>query len=175
MEAIIADAEFSLATINTVIDMNDFENTIQYLIDDRLFWEFIPGLRKKNEVFIRKSEVSLEDAYIQLNMPQEQSFYKVSETLERLVSESSSGDMLSIYMRLDKTSELFERKVLSLAEVLGEIGGFHSVLIGVGSFFISIFSERLFTTSVLRKIYHIDTWQEKEMLESNPKKNVKRK
>lgn len=76
--------------------------------------------------------------------------------------------MLSIYFRYDKYTDMYQRRIYSLGEVLGQAGGFYGSLLTFGSVIVFIFTERLFVTSVLRKIYQIDTWQEKEMLTKGP-------
>lgn len=69
---------------------------------------------------------------------------------------------MTIYWRFDKTSDIYERTVYSFGKLLGQISGFYGALIGIGSVFLFIFSERLFVGSVLQKIYQIDSWQERE-------------
>lgn len=154
-----------MAIVNTVVDLKNYVNPIQYMIDDGLFWELTPGLRKKTDVFVRKNEASFEDTYIQLGFPEEKEFYQVAESSSRFESESADGDLLSIYFRFDKTSDIYERKIYSLGELIGQAGGFYTLLSLIGSFLLFIFSERLFVSSILSKIYQIDTWQEHERLD----------
>ena len=156
------DARFSLAMENSVVDMKNYTKAVQGVINDGYFWELVPGLRKKSDIYIRKSEAEFEDGYVQLGSPQNQEFYQVSESSDSFESESSDGDILTIYFRYDKTSDIYERQIYSLAELLGQAGGFYGALLAIGSILIFVFSERLFVASILRKIYQIDTWQEAE-------------
>ena len=154
-----------MAIVNTVIDLKDYNQPIQYMIDDGIYWELAPGFRKKTDIFLRKNEASFEDNFIQLGFPQEEEFYQIVETSSAFEAESGDGDVLSFYLRFDKTSDIYERKIYSAGEVIGQAGGFYGSLIGAGSLLLFIFSERLFTSSILRKIYQIDSWQEKEKLD----------
>jgi hypothetical protein len=158
------EARFSLAIENTVVDLKDYSNAIKPLVDDGFFWELVPGLRKKTDIFIRKNEAEFEDRFIQLGFPNEKEFFQVVSHTDSFESEPSAGDILTIYFRYDKNADKYERQIFSLAELLGQVGGFFGSLLTIGSIFIFIFSERLFFSSVLRKIYQIDTWQEQEML-----------
>ncbi|CAI2358867.1 unnamed protein product [Moneuplotes crassus] len=167
IENLVKDSRFSMAIVNTVVDLKNYQKPIQYMIDDGLFWELTPGIRKKTDVFIRKNEASFEDNYVQLGFPQEKEFYQVAESTDRFESESSQGDILSIYFRFDKTSDIYERKIYSLGELIGQAGGFYTLLSLVGSILLFIFSERLFVSSILAKIYQIDKWQEQERLDKN--------
>ena len=159
------EVRFSMSVVNTLVDLQDYKEAIKYIIDDGLFWELVPGIRKKTDVFIRENGAAFEDGYIQLGFPTEFSFYQVDSSVHNFEAEPSSGDILSIYFRYDKTTDIYERKIYSLGEVLGQAGGFYGALLGIGSVLIFIFSERLFVSSVLKKIYQIDTWQEREMLD----------
>ncbi|CAI2359482.1 unnamed protein product [Moneuplotes crassus] len=165
IEALVKASRFSMAIVNTVVDLKDYKKPVQYMIDDGLFWELVPDFRKKTDIFLRKNEASFEDNYVQLGFPKEEEFYQVAETNDRFESESSKGDMLSIYLRIDKITDTYERQIYSIGELLGQAGGFYGALVGIGSVFLFIFSERLFVSSVLRKIYQIDSWQEKEKLD----------
>ena len=170
MEALVKDSRFSIAFINTVIDLKDYNKPIQHVIDDGLYWELVPDIRKKTDIFLRKNEASFEDNFVQLGFPEEEEFYQIVETQSRFEAESSKGDVLSLYLRFDKTSDTYERKIFSAGELIGQAGGFYGALVGAGSLLLFIFSERLFTSSVLRKIYQIDSWQEREKLDRKQRK-----
>jgi len=135
-----------------------------------LFWDLVPSLRKRTDIFIRKNEAEFEDKYFQLGFPQEHEFFQVVERTDSFEAESDDGDILSLYFRYDKTSDIYERQIFSFAELLGQAGGFYGALFAGGSLLIFIFSERLFVSSVLKKIYQIDTWQEREMLTKKKEK-----
>jgi len=167
IEDVMKDARFSLAMEYSVVDMKNYTKAVQGVINDGYFWELVPGLRKKSDIYIRKSEAEFEDGYVQLGSPQNQEFYQVSESSDSFESESSDGDILTIYFRYDKTSDIYKRQTYSLAQLLGQAGGFYWALLAIGSILIFMFSERLFVGSILRKIYQIDTWQEAERWEKN--------
>ena len=170
IEAAMKVTRFSMAIVNTVIDLKNYENSIQNTIDDGLFWDLVPSLRKRTDIFIRKNEAEFEDKYFQLGFPQEHEFFQVVERTDSFEAESDDGDILSLYFRYDKTSDIYERQIFSFAELLGQAGGFYGALFAGGSLLIFIFSERLFVSSVLKKIYQIDTWQEREMLTKKKEK-----
>lgn len=160
------DARVSMALENTIVDMKDYKEPIKYIIDDGLYWELVPGIRKKTDVYIRQNEAEFEDNYIQIGFPDEREFYQVAMNTHSFESESGGGDILSIYFRYDKNSDIYNRQIYSLGELMGEAGGFYGALLAIGSIFIFIFSERLFVSSVLKQIYQIDNWQESEMTKS---------
>ena len=123
---------------------------------------------------MRDSVGTFEDDYLQLGFTKSQNFYQVVNSKERFEAESSSGDILSLYLRIDKVTEKYERKIFSFGELLGQAGGFYGAFLTIGSVFISFFSERLFIGAVLRRIYQVDTWQEREKLSNNRRKSIHR-
>jgi hypothetical protein len=156
------DARFTMAIENSVVDMQDYTQPIKGVINDANFWELVPGLRKKTDIYIRKSQAEIQDDYIQLGFPENEEFYQVVQKVDSFESETPEAEILTLYFRYDKTSEIYARQIFSLAELLGQAGGFFGALLAIGSVMIFIFSERLFVASILRKIYQIDTWQETE-------------
>ena len=77
-------------------------------------------------------------------------------------------EMCLLYISgLINKSDQYERTIFALGQLLGLAGGFHGALLGIGSLIFFIFSERLFVSAILRKIYQIDTWQEKEKLDKD--------
>ena len=162
IEEAMKDARFTMAIENSVVDMQDYTQPIKGVINDANFWELVPGLRKKTDIYIRKSQAEIQDDYIQLGFPEDEEFYQVVQKVDSFESETPEAEILTLYFRYDKTSEIYARQIFSLAELLGQAGGFFGALLAIGSVMIFIFSERLFVASILRKIYQIDTWQETE-------------
>ena len=166
------NSRFLLAIENTVVNMKDYRNGVQKIVEDGLYWELVPTLRKKSDVFIRKNEVSFEDAYVQLGFPYEEEFYQVVEHSESFETESDEGEILNVYFRMDKVSDIYERQVYSFAELIGQAGGFYGALLAFSTLIISMITNRLFIGSILRKIYQIDTWQERVRYENLPESKV---
>ncbi|CAI2386528.1 unnamed protein product [Moneuplotes crassus] len=154
---IMKESRFNLALVNSIVNFDDYKKPIQQVIDDGNFWELTPGIRKKSDLFIRYNLGTFEDDYFQLGFETTHDFYQVIDTTERFETESSSGDVLSLYFRLDKSTNEYERKIFSFGELLGLAGGFYGALLTIGSIFISVFSDRLYIGAVLGRIYKIDT------------------
>ena len=67
-----------------------------------------------------------------------------------------SRQFQSIYISLDKRMAMYERRVTTFADVLGNLGGLYEIFLIAGQMAIGIFSERLFISSIIHKIYQID-------------------
>ncbi|CAI2387341.1 unnamed protein product [Moneuplotes crassus] len=171
LDKVLQNARFNMVLVNTVMNLKDYKNPIQYTLDEGFFWDILPGIRKKTDIFIRKNEASFVDDYIQLGFEEdEEEFFQVVDSKDRLELEPESGVLLSIVFRYDKISDIYERQIFSIGELMGQVGGFKESIMGIGTIFLTIFSERLFVGSVLRKIYQIDTWQEREKLDKSKRK-----
>jgi hypothetical protein len=49
----------------------------------------------------------------------------------------------------------YERKVYDILTYLGDIGGLTEALISIGSLIVGFFTQKLFMSKIVRKIYHI--------------------
>jgi hypothetical protein len=77
-------------------------------------------------------------------------------------------------MSMDKSFNIFEQTVTTVADLLGNLGGIYEVLLIFGSLCIGIFSERLFVSSIIEKIYQIDKDRDENYQEdTNPPKPPK--
>ena len=153
---VIKQAQLSLVVSNNYFDFDNYTEPIHRYLDDRFFWDLAPGLRKKVDIFIKKNGVDLIDDFVQLGQSNSFSFYEVSHMRESIVIEDTDLQLASIYFRLDSYFDNYSRRIYSVGDLLGQTGGFYSSVLIIGSVFVGIFSERLFVSSILRKIYQID-------------------
>ncbi|CAI2387840.1 unnamed protein product [Moneuplotes crassus] len=171
INTIMADSRFSLALVNSLVNFDNYGDPIEQIIDDGNYWELTAGFRKKSDLFIRYNVGNFEDEYFQLGFESQKDFYQVIDTKDRFEAESSSGDVLSIYFRVDKATSEYGRKIFSLGELMGLAGGFYGSLLTIGSFFITVFADKLYVAALLGRIYKIDTNVEKEHLTGKTKVN----
>ena len=143
--------------------IDNFVQPVQYFLDDSFFWDLSPGLRKKTDVFVQKNEAILIDEFLQLGQSQQVQFYKIERTREQNLIEDTDLQIVSVYIRLDSNFDSYSRRVYSFGDLLGQTGGMYSAVVFLGAVFVGIFSERLFVSSILRKIYQIDQSRDNEI------------
>ena len=80
INSIINGGRFSIGIANTIVDVQNYNQAIQYMIDDGFYWDLISGLRKRTDIYIRKNSVQLDDNYIQLGFTNNESFFQVVES-----------------------------------------------------------------------------------------------
>ena len=85
----------------------------------------------------------------------------VSNWREQVELESDeTWEILTIFLSMDKEYNVFERRVTTIAYSLSSLGGLYEIFILGGSFIIGMFSERLFVSSIVHKIYQVDKKEE---------------
>ena len=111
----------------------------------------------------KKSEANFIDDFIQLGQSNDITFYQISTMRDSVVIEDTDLQIMSIYFRFDSNYDTYYRRIYSIGDLLGQTGGMYSSILLIGAAFVGIFSERLFVSSILRKIYQIDQIRDQEV------------
>jgi hypothetical protein len=138
--------------------MKDFvENPVKTYIDDSMFFNIDLSRQKLANFLIQRNSASLEDDYIQLGQSVDLDFYSVNNIrqYDALFApvEVKDNYLVGMYLRYDKSSDEYTRKIYSLLDFLGDIGGFKETVIIFGQFVIGFVVERLFFAKIMKNIY----------------------
>ena len=68
---------------------------------------------------------------------------------------SEDDPLIEIFIRYDPKYDLYERKIYSLLELLGDIGGLWQSLFIIGYVAVNFIAYRIFVASLLKQIYHV--------------------
>lgn len=121
----------------------------------------MPSFRKKSDLYVRQGQGETQDEFVQIFGETEYNFYSVANSRDQLVVlDASDNEFMSVFIRLDAETEKYERRVYSFSDLLAQVGGLYSSIFFIGIILVGIFSERLFVSSILRKIYQIDEIRE---------------
>ena len=60
---------------------------------------------------------------------------------------------LAMYIRFDNHYDIYERKVYSILELLGDVGGLQQAVTIIGYLLVGFFTHRLFISSIMKHIY----------------------
>ena len=160
---VMKQTQLAFMVSNNYLDFNNYTDPIHEYLDDRFFWDLAPGLRKKIDIFVKNNGAELIDDFIQLTQKNSFSFYEVSTMRESVVIEETDLQIVSVFFRLGSYFDNYSRRIYSLGDLLGQVGGLYSSILIIGALFVGIFSERLFVSSILRKIYQIDKIRDDEI------------
>jgi len=102
----------------------------------------------------------LEDTLVQLGQKVEDSYFQVVniKQYEDIYSDKD-GYIVAVYLRSDRMFDKYERKVYDILTFLGDIGGLTEALISIGSLIVGFFTQKLFMSKIVRKIYHIRKYE----------------
>ena len=145
-----------MSIVNTFFNFNDYGNPVNSYIDSQFFWDIAPGFRKKTDIYIRKDEANLQDDVIQLFTTRSLDFYSIVKSKESFeLEDSTSGEIVDVFFRYDEDYDVYERRIYSFWDFLGQIGGLEQSLLIIGSFIWFLFTEKLYIASIIRRIYQI--------------------
>ena len=65
-------------------------------------------------------------------------------------------DMVSIQFMLDETVTTYERKVLTIMDVLSQTGGLLGIIMTLGSLIAGFIQEKLYYLSILKNTFLVD-------------------
>ena len=171
---IMKQTQLAFMVSNNYLDFNNYNDPVQSYLDDRFFWDLAPGFRKKADIYVKNNQANLIDDFVQLGQSNNFTFYQVSSMRESVVVEDTDLQIASAYIRFDSNYDAYSRRIYSIGDLLGQTGGMYSSVLLMGGLLVGIFSERLFVSSILRKIYQIDEVKDEDIktVYENSKQNV---
>ena len=58
-----------MSKINSYVNFTDYDQPIRYFIDDGLYWDLVPDIRKWTNVYIRENTANLQDDFFKIRNP----------------------------------------------------------------------------------------------------------
>lgn len=148
-------ADVKMAITNSVVDLVDYNMPVKYYIDDSFYWQTMPGFRKKADMELSKNVGNFIDNLLQITSVPSEYFYQVKPGKENIILTNTDGEFMTIYLRTDEQYDQYDRKVYSIGDLLGQLGGFFEVLHAAGWFLTFMITERLATAALASTIFQI--------------------
>jgi len=149
-------ADVKLGIRNGYVDLDDYVTPVKYFLDDKLYWETIPNYRKKVDIEVQKNSGVFQDNLLQISSVEEQEFFQLYKGRESTILSNSEGEFMTIYLRTDEMFQFYDRKVYSIGDLLGQIGGFFEVIHALGMFLTLAVAQRLMTAALAKSVYQVD-------------------
>jgi len=109
---------------------------------------------KFSVVFLRKSTATLLDSLFQFGWSEEKVFYSYFDVTNSFTqTEATDIELLRLWVMQDTSEDLYERRVYSIMDLIGQLGGFFEMFLIIGGFFINSFREKAYLYSVFNKLY----------------------
>ena len=133
----------------------NFEDPIRSYLDFTYEYKIDSALATYSNAFVMQNKVDLQDDFIQFGDSKSGEFYTISRVQDS-VNTRSSGNFFDLTIRLDNRKTLYERRVFSFLDLIGQVGGVNEIIEIFWVFFIGMYSEKLFQYSIVSKIYHFN-------------------
>ena len=109
------------------------------------------------------------------------SFFSVGEVVQDLSMQTSDTNIIfNFRIQLDSKYQIIDRKVYSLGDMFGQIGGMDSILVSIGTLFMAVFSPKIYAASLLSTFYQVrnegfdNKIHSKELVEENKELQLSR-
>ena len=133
----------------------NFEDPVTPFIDD-FYWDIVPTLKKKSDIFISKAEARLQDDLFQYNKWVSIYYYQVDDFKDYIAYlDPKSPEIIAAYLRLSKRYSQIDRRVQSFLDMLGTLGGVYNAVFSVSGILILLVSEWIFLSNMISKLYFV--------------------
>ena len=137
-------------------DIDDYSSPLK--VNARNDITFIPtsGFTKVVNVKVRTNIVEDHPSPYPFSNSHSYEYYSVGEIV-REVALSQNGQILQITFTLDNEYLQMSRSVYSLADMVGQVGGFGGMLISIFSFVVGVISTKVYQQSIMSEIYQVNS------------------
>lgn len=146
--------------LSTYFDYNDYKSPIKTYVGDMDFFGLMNGYTRTFQVKVQQNMATTADDLIYNQYSTTEYFYSVENKISNMFKPYESGDLLVFYFTLDRFSNNYERTVFSFIDMLGILGGLFGLMIMLGSFFVTYFSDKIFYNTILSSLYQIEGKEE---------------
>jgi hypothetical protein len=72
---------------------------------------------------------------------------------------SKDSYIAAVYIRYDSEYSTYQRRIYSIMDLLGDVGGLYSSLFSIGYLLICFLNHRMFISAILKRIYQVKNYQ----------------
>ena len=150
---------FSLGIENRYFDFDDYDIPVKTYVSADENFQTLKSFQKYVTMYLRKSEYFVNDDLIQYKSHKTGSYYSI-EKQKTDIAEMTDDTILTIRIVQDSIIDQFERSVLTFFEMTGQLGGLYEVFSVVASFIISKAVQKMFTLSIIKNLYYVESKSE---------------
>lgn len=156
IEAKVKTTDFLFGFANKFFDLADYDTPIKNYIEHKFTFELVSGFHKWANLYVKKSEAELDDHILQISNTNKIDFLSIDNFLVDFGPEKGDQALLSLYIRQDSSIDYYERRVYSLLDLTGQVGGLFEVFQAIGSLLVGFFAHKLLLYSFFNKLYHVE-------------------
>ncbi|CAI2374574.1 unnamed protein product [Moneuplotes crassus] len=153
----IEELEIGVYVVNSYFDFDDYNSPIKTYIDDRFFYYVVPDRTLTSNVYVQKNEIETQDNYFAYKPGGKKSdIYEIRRIDNRLsVEDTASNNLLNLKFIKDPFTQSYDRGVITILDVIGNIGGLMGIFVVGGGFIVNLFSDKLFLYSIFSNMYKV--------------------
>ena len=168
IDNLLLNTEFSMGIVNRFFDFDDYDDPVKTYATDQNVYKTIPGFHKIINLYLRRSEYSINDALIQCNDPSEGGYYSIEN--DKVDIQAASNDtIMTLNIVQDTHIDQYSRTVYTFLDMTGQLGGLYEVFSILTSFLIGGIVNKCFNISVIKDLYYFEPKNEDEKFtDKNP-------
>lgn len=107
-------------------------------------------------MYLRKTDVEMTDSLLQLGQSESTFFYSVEKTANDFNLEGPDNRLFTLYISQDATVDHYQRRVYSVFDLTGQLGGLYEVFEILGAFIVGGLAKKVFMYSLFNKLYYTE-------------------
>ena len=116
------------------MDFNDYVNPVKISLDDKISYNLQSSYVKYIKMYTKLNKATLDDDYLLIKSSEEKQFFSIDR-----VQNDGTNDNYYIFdaaLLMDPNRDLYQRKVFSILDLFGTIGGIFGLLTSAWGFVI---------------------------------------
>ena len=146
-----------LGVTNFYFDVEDYDSPVKALFTNDYEVAFLPGYTIEKTLKVRVNKVTDYTNLWYDFSPKEYLFYSIDSSNDVIEPENGSGDLVRFKLVLDNEFNIIERKVYTVYDMLGQVGGLMGLAISVGSLLAGTFSNNVYVMTLLSYFYKVNS------------------
>ncbi|CAI2363146.1 unnamed protein product [Moneuplotes crassus] len=157
IEAKLKDLRANFMISSKYFDFEDYDNPIKRVVDDKFSFRLSSGLKKFISLYVKKSTISLSDSILPFGAEIQDSFYSIEDNQEDAQTREIDDQILIDFeISQDSIVDSYERRVYSILDLSGQLGGFFEVLAIFGGALVHYFASQMCSYSLFSQLYCLD-------------------
>lgn len=117
---------------NQFFDGGDYEQPIKTSFQNEFSYHFISGYIVEKHLKVRLNKViDYNNRWYEFS-PKEYTFFSVESVHDAFQMDDGSGDLMRLRVILDPRYQMIERRVYTIYDMLGQVGGFFGIILTAG-------------------------------------------
>jgi hypothetical protein len=148
----MAGQRIQMAISNFFFDVLEYDDPINITLDNEFQYPLVPGFLVEKHIRIRANTVIDYTNFWYEFAPKEYTYYSVGSVQDRFQPETN-GEVFRVVLKMDYSYTYIERKIYTVYDMLGQVGGFMGLVISVAAVIVGIFSDKIYTMTLLSYFY----------------------